>query len=388
MVKKYLIFLWLLVSISILGNIVSCASDSNSRNNSNSGDLRISTQNLYLGADLNPIVLRAGEAASAGEAAIQLATGRVNTAIGTALRIILANDFGARAVAIARIIANERPHVIGLQEVSTYVLADGTTLNFLTILQNVLRDEELSYKVAANAEGADIMVPVSDGQGGTASVRYSNSDVILVESSLNVVGDAYIKGYGVNLPPIALGANEISFPRSFARVTLQGAGFSPFVVAHTHLEANPGIDAIQTVQTAQAGEFIADLVTITDTPVFVIGDLNSFAPGTGDVGEGSTSVSYEAFIAAGYTDSYLEANPGVETTANSTCCYDEDLRITDSSIGAEGRIDHILYRGDGITTSAVQFTGNKVEDQATTAEPRKVWPSDHLGVVGTFSGDL
>ena len=441
MVKKYLIFLWLLVFTGGLGNIVSCAS-------SGIGVLRISTQNLYLGADLGPIVVAANAATEAATAAItagataesiaaateaateaeataaaeagatpesiaiavrtaigtaagaagvsdQAAIAAIGTAVGAlaavrtafdnALDQILANDIGSRAVVIANIIARDEPDVIGLQEVSTFTLPSGIELNFLTVLQSALTQEGLSYKVAVEATGADITVPTSSGM-----VFYKNSDVILVEDSLQV-SDTESKTYNMNLPPISLGGTVLSFPRSYARATLQREGASPFVVVHTHLEANPANSDIEIIQGIQAIELGLVLARITDYPVFLIGDLNSFAPDTGDAATGATSRSYEALalIATGLTDAYLEANSATETTANSTCCYAADLDV-DTEITDYGRVDHILYKGEGITASQVRFTGNEVGDRVTTSTSpaRTIWPSDHLGVVGTFSGDL
>ena len=440
MVKKYLIFLWLLVFTGGLGNIVSCAGD----DNSGIGDLRISTQNLYLGTDLGPIVVAANAAtaastaavtagataesipaaaiaaaeaaataaaaAGATEATIAAAVGTaIATAVGTtatpaivaavgtavgalaaaqtalddALDQILANDIGSRAVVIANIIARDEPDVIGLQEVSTFTLPSGIELNFRTVLQSALTQKGLSYKVAVEAEGADITVSTSSGM-----VSYKNSDVILVEDSLQV-SDKEVKAYEDNIPSITVAGTVLSFPRSYARVTLQREGASPFVVVNTHLEANPAVTAIGAIQRLQATALGEVLTGITDSPVFLIGDLNSFAPYTGVVETGATSTSYEELIATGLTDAYLEANSATETTANSTCCYAADLNV-DTDITDYGRVDHILYKGEGITASQVSFTGNEVRDRVTTSvsPARTIWPSDHLGVIGTFPGDL
>ena len=333
------------------------------------------------------------------DALLATLTGLAN-ATTSALDTVVANDFTSRAAAIAKIIKREKPHVIGLQEVSTHnhvdIDEDENEIDFLDILRSALETEGLSYKLAIEAKGADIGIPIlkDDGTpvtdpdtGNPVFARYRNSDVILVESSLTVT-EGESREYGENLD-LSLRGSIIDFGRSFAGVTLQRDGFSPFVVVLTQLEANP------TVQTAQVTELMTYLADITDTPVFLIGDLNSFAPNTGGETSGATGVSYGLFITAGYTDSYLEANPAEETTANSTCCYGPTLDVAETTIGDYGRVDHILYRGDGITSSEVKFTGNEVGDQAEipalsdgAIPARNAWPSNHLGVVGTFPGDL
>ena len=75
------------------------------------GKIDIMTMNQYLGADIDPIV--------EAENPIEL-----NEAVVTALEELAANDFPSRAVALAEIITDRLPELVGLQEAFIFTCKD------------------------------------------------------------------------------------------------------------------------------------------------------------------------------------------------------------------------------------------------------------------------
>ncbi|MGB5301982.1 MAG: hypothetical protein WBP17_02400, partial [Gemmatimonadota bacterium] len=96
--------------------------------------LNVMTWNIYVGADLNQLL--------AGDPA------RIACGVADVYGDVLATDFEERAVAIADQIERHRPHVIGLNEVSTFDFLYGffhPDLVFLDILMDELQDRGLNY---------------------------------------------------------------------------------------------------------------------------------------------------------------------------------------------------------------------------------------------------
>jgi len=61
-----------------------------------------------------------------------------------------------------------------------------------------------------------------------------------------------------------------------------------------------------------------------------------------------------------------------------TCCQADDLMNETSRL--TGRIDMVFHRGD-LTPTTASVVGNQPEDRT----PSGLWPSDHAGVVTTFT---
>ena len=107
------------------------------------------TRNLYLGADLTPVM----NAASPQE---------IPGAVGEAWNRIVLNDFPARADAIAREIQSTRPDVVGLQEVAKFRIqspgdflvgnpqaATAVEYDYLLLLLDALEARGLRYTIAS-----------------------------------------------------------------------------------------------------------------------------------------------------------------------------------------------------------------------------------------------
>ena len=108
--------------------------------------ITVMTRNIYLGAELSPVI-----AAPDVPSLIAAAT--------AAFATIEQTNFPERAQALADEIASTRPHLIGMQEVERYDVVsatDGTpvrTIDFLAILLDALAARGLDYVEAASNTG-------------------------------------------------------------------------------------------------------------------------------------------------------------------------------------------------------------------------------------------
>lgn len=287
---------------------------------------------------------------------------------------IVATDFPSRAERLADEVARNRPHLIGLQEVSRYrmqVPADGAlnatedVYDFLALLLDALADRGLDYRVAAVAQNLDVEMPMifTGSPIGLADVRLTDRDVILVRGDV-AWNDAQAGNYAAKFP-LPVGGTTIVVARGWtsirARIEDRELRF-----VNTHLEA-----FVPAIQVLQAQELLAMLASETD-PVALVGDLNSEA-------DGSTTPSYGMAIAAGFADAWLPRGRG------ETCCHEPDLRIMPSHF--DERIDFVLLRGDfGLGSPGLEggvhseLTGIRPSERT----PDGLWPSDHAGIVTTL----
>lgn len=286
-----------------------------------------------------------------------------------------ANDFIARAATIADQIEAENPSLVGLQEVvSVYVqpvgdrLTGGETpandlvIDFQAVLLAELQGRGLDYRVAIRVEDSDVEVPSASGQ----DIRVIDHDVILVRGDIEV-GETEAERYIARLPlpmPDRKSVNELIRGFVAVVVTLQG---TPTLFVSTHLE----VSGAEPVQLAQATELLAWLAPRSE-PVILVGDFNS----EGDPGE--STVTYDLLEEAGYTDAWkLRANP---SEAGFTCCQDGNLRNETSHL--DRRIDFVWFLG---SLPSVAPDVHTVGDLLVDRTPSGVWPSDHAGVVASFS---
>ncbi|MEX5638005.1 endonuclease/exonuclease/phosphatase family protein [Parafrankia sp. FMc2] len=320
--------------------------------------LKVNTYNLYLGADLSPVI-----------AAPNLPEMIRQTRI--AYRHVLWADFPARARAIARLLARQRPDVLGLQEAALW--KEGpiggplrTTVDYLPILLKALREQGLNYEVAAKNTNFTAQSPI----GPTRQVSLTDQDAILVRTGTTYrwqVSHSESHEYVARLTiPTAAGPITISRGWSAVDVTARGRTVR---VANTHLDP----DSPQ-IRNAQAEELRTALATAAH-PVVLLGDLN--APPSDPTGP------YALFAQGGYTDAWtaIHGPDGGFTAAQI------DLDTAPSTLYE--RIDYALYNtmrpedSDSGQIRAVRATviGNKLRDRTFSG----LWPSDHAGVVATLA---
>jgi endonuclease/exonuclease/phosphatase family metal-dependent hydrolase len=332
-------------------------------------DVRVMTQNLYVGADLFDVF----EADPDNPLGIPIAVQQIYQGV-------LATDFSERAVALAQEIAAADPDLIGLQEVSQIVEVDENFvpvnfLDYLSILQAALAAEGLSYEVAATVVNAQVQMPALVGFDPFPVpvfhyISLTDHDVILRRSDVAVDNAAtgnYDAVFAVNV-----GGVEVAFTRGWTAVdaTVRERTYR-FVNTHLEVQGGGGITPPE-IQAQQAEELI-ELLASETLPIILVGDFNS---GPDDpVGQ-----PYSLLSDAGYLDAW---NAQVHPPADEglTCCQDADLLNAVSVL--DERVDLIWVRNDqGKLKSSLAVTkvADVLGDEPADKTPSGLWPSDHAGV--------
>lgn len=329
------------------------------------GALRVMTRNVYVGANVDA-VLAVGSAEE------------LPLAVATAFQELVSTDFPSRAQSLAREVAWTRPHLIGLQEISTIrvqspgdLIAGGTRpaeevlFDYLQILMAALQHRGLDYRVAAIVQNADVEVPMVTSPAPTFDdIRLTDYDVILARHDVSI-SDARAVNYQARLSiPFGNGL-IIEIPRGFTAVTADVHG-RRYRFVNTHLEPAPIPDLLP-IQLAQAQELLASLAD-EQLPVVLVGDLNTVAP---------TGETYVLVRDAGFEDAWLHR---IRSDEGFTCCHASDLR--NDAVNFDRRIDLVLVRNSARPHRP--FT-DPVVATVVGDEPRNreggLWPSDHGGVV-------
>lgn len=339
----------------------------------NQKTVTVMTRNVYLGADLAPVIFA-------------IATGGdVVAAVSEGWASVRFTDFPARARGLAAEIAAAQPDLIGLQEAELWRSqtpadfvpgnAEHVEYDFVQILLDALAAKGLHYGVAAAETGIDVELPglLSESATELSDIRLTERDVILARTDLKT---SELKlsnprtGHFVTNVVFETAFGTVTVLRGWASVDAKVRGKS-FRFISTHLEADS-----EEVRVAQALEIIAGPASTT-LPVVFAADSNSNANG------GATADAYFAFLGAGFVDAWLEAHPG---SVVSTCCNAPllDNPVFPLATDDEGRIDLILYRGarDFHVLGAGLFAtspADRVSNGLTL-----IWPSDHAGVAATL----
>jgi endonuclease/exonuclease/phosphatase family metal-dependent hydrolase len=317
------------------------------------GHVRVMTRNVYVGADVDPIV----EAAAAG-ASIEEIAGLVNVAFET---LVLTN-YPERAGAFADEIKRHRPHLVGLQEIST-IEAGPIALDFLQILLDELAARNLDYRVAGIVNNIDAMIP-----GGPAGlVRLADFDVVLARGDVeitNVQEQNYWAGLAFELGGVPLNIN-----RGWVAVDAK-IGKGSYRFFNTHLE--PAVPEIQLLQVAE----LMDTISNVNIPAILVGDLNTWADGSG-------TSTYGMLKEAGYVDIWEKRVGRYETGL--TCCHVYDLMNPTQEF--DRRIDFILVKNAQYASHRFAIGPARawvVGDEPRDRTPSGLWPSDHAGLVAQF----
>jgi endonuclease/exonuclease/phosphatase family metal-dependent hydrolase len=318
----------------------------------------VMTRNLYLGTGLTNVV---------GQTGLNLVS-----AVTTDWVNVVRNDFPARANALAAEVAQAKPDLLGLQEVSLWrdqhpadsfvspaPNATNVVYDYLQILQAALAARGLHYSVAAVSTNADVEAPrftnpLSPSFDFT-DVRLTDRDVILKNDD----NTALTVGSGQNgIYAAQFSVGGFQFTRGWTYVDGNIGGDHPFRFFNTHLET----EDVPPVQVAQANEALAGPLN-TSQPLILVCDCNSAA-------DGSNTATYANLINAGFTDAWVKAEGG----GGDSCCQDELLDNATSHL--HERIDLNLTRGSGLRWPQSQLLGaNRFQ---TSLAP--FWASDHAGV--------
>ena len=312
----------------------------------------VQSYNLYLGANLQPLFGATPE-----------------TVAGLAQDVwdhVEQVDFRTRARAIARLVDQADPDVVGLQEVALWERgATPETLapvyDFQQILLDALAARGERYRAVSTSRNF-ASPPVPLARGGVA--RFTDRDVVLVRRGVNA-GNADDGRYVARVPvPSPLFAG-LSIVRGWASVDVSVRG-QRLRVVDTHLEAYSA-----EVRTLQAAELAARLA-FTRLPLVVVGDLNSRPD--------DAAGAYGILRAIGLRDVWTATRgPDGGFTSGQT----DDLDLPESRL--DHRIDYVLFRG--LRAVGAEVVGEEQRDRTPPAPgaPYGLWPSDHAGVVATFT---
>lgn len=308
----------------------------------------VMTRNLYLGANLDPIV----KAKSAAEAF---------AAVQAGWEQVRANDFSVRARAIAREIAAVKPDVVGFQELTLYrtqtpadftvTPATNVILDYARELRRALAARKLKYRFVAIAPWTDAELP--SGSPPTMDIRLTVRDGLLVRVDKKLRIKRIRKVQYATATPLFAGLVTAKRGYIVADATMNGRAFR---VVDTHLESFN-----DTSQVAQGTE-LGGALSVGTTPTVLLGDLNSRADGTG-------TPTHANLLGLGFKDAWSEVHPD---DAGLTCCHGDDLRELGGPFYS--RIDYVLLK-NGFRAVAVGIVGQLPSDRIGG-----LWPSDHAGV--------
>jgi hypothetical protein len=331
--------------------------------------LRLYNRNVFLGGDTGPLF----------EIDFTQFPGNVVEVVGAVQTFwgqVQASDFPARAEAIADDIAATRPHVVGLNEMTSYLLVDLATgpfdgIDFTTVLLDALAARGLDYRLEIKQDNTSAQFPFALGPTGvTQVVALTVSDLVLVRGDVDVVS----KANGNYLASLDLGVLEVK--RGWGRVSISHRGAVNHVFV-THLETQ----GLQPIHNLQADELLA-LSTSLEGPTFVMGDLNSDAENGPPAP--SWTPTYGKFLEAGFVDGWLEKTG--EDRTGFTCCWDPDLAAGE----LDERIDFILVRAPDAQRAASGLPGaiqmDLLGDEESDRLPEAgIFPGDHVGIYGAFN---
>ncbi len=313
-------------------------------------NLEVMSRNLYLGADLTPLV----NATTPDE---------VSAAVGQILGQVIASNPPQRMAWVADEIAAERPDLVALQEAAFWQIqtqAGTITYDFTQLILDALAAKGLHYTVAVSQKNFDSAVQLA---GAPLPARFADHDVVLVNA------DKGINALRVMRTGAAHYASQLSFPtllgtvdfdRGYVYLDVKSWG-KTWRFVNTHFEAYPGFGDVPHDYTIdQARELLNALPA--GQPTVVAGDLNSSRDNP--LLQGAAILMDEG----GFADAWASLHPG---EPGYTCCRAGDL----SGGTLDERIDYVMTRGDVAATSAAVIG---VDAVSTTAP---MWPSDHAGVV-------
>ncbi|WP_374455434.1 endonuclease/exonuclease/phosphatase family protein [Nocardioides sp.] len=331
----------------------------------------VMTRNLYLGADLGPILAA-------------LATGNNTAIVGAATRTwgaVQATLPPERMAAIADEIIEADADVVGLQEVTTWttyaynpqtgaVSNPTVAYDFLDLLLDALAARGAGYYEVAGATAHNFSsppIPVLASPSATfptRAVQLADRDVVIARSDVTATNAR--TGTYQNIVSFPFGGTTLPVARGWGSADVR-VGKATFRFVNSHLEAFgiPGVDAEQ-VRVAQVGELLAaqDAIAASsgDLPIVYVGDYNSVAP---------TGAAYSALLAGVGTDAWTRSHPG---DPGFTCCLGATLTDPDNPLTS--RIDLVLL-GEGVKAPRATIVGDDPSEMTASG----LWPTDHAGVV-------
>jgi endonuclease/exonuclease/phosphatase family metal-dependent hydrolase len=334
------------------------------------------TGNIYLGADLTPLIAAKNKA-------------QFESAVFDILGTIEANSFPERAAAMAAEIVEKKPHLVGLQEVLNFTI-DGANstppfYDYLQVILDALEARGADYRVAAVVKNLDLVFPFGINLIGVLDrdvilARDDVKDVVVLtglcpESQVSENGCNY--QFAASLPNPLEPLDNIVIKRGFVAIDALVDGF-PVRFVNTHLEVRDFGPLLQAAQASELTQILAalnsQLLNPHRAPIIVVGDFNSDPRDPvlpGPIVPPYMQLTDKGF--AGFVDAWTRHRPG--NPDGYTCCQEEDL-VNRKSVLFE-RVDLIFSSAEPEKVK-VHLVGEKIPDKM----PSGLWPSDHAGVVG------
>ncbi len=333
-------------------------------------DIVVMSQNMYVGAPVEPILDTSDPRP-------------IPVKVAEAWATLVATDYPERARALAAEIAKVQPHLVGLQEVSLLryqtpgdLVVGGTTpaetvaYDFLPTLLAELEALGAHYRVAAIVENTDIELPRLDGVDGSGNplfsdIRLTDYDAVLAREDVATANETTHR-YQATLP---VPGTPIEVLRGFAAADADVGG-TWYRFVSTHLESDYYV-----VRNWQALE-LASLMADVTMPLIVVGDFNS---GPGRVLQPGEEPAYDFLLApaslggGGFADTWTQ--PSLPSMRGNSCCHVGDLSNTRP--GFTQRIDLVLTKN---IMHAQPWQTWFVNDQVGDLRTHGVWLSDHAGV--------
>lgn len=354
-------------------------------------DIKIITQNQYLGADLGPVIEATPE--------------QYPFAIVDALQAIAINNIPERAKSLAESIADRQPHLVALQEVYAFgctslvpgfdacAAFDGAFNDHLALTEAALDDMGSDYKVVAVLQNLTVpALPVflPGIQGPAMVVSVIDRDVILARGDVtaSVAGIPCVRpvpaGDGCHYQAVATVGTplgNITVERGFVGVNAVVKG-EDYLFVNTHLEIRMlGSNLDSTVlQPLQASELNATLAAYlayfpTAPRVILAGDFNN-GPANEPLAPYYIPTAYQQLSLA-FTDTW-NLRPG--KPEGFTCCQAADLLNEPSSLYE--RIDIVFA-----LPAPAAVKANVMDAELADRTASGLWPSDHASVIAELTYD-
>jgi endonuclease/exonuclease/phosphatase family metal-dependent hydrolase len=342
----------------------------------------VMTRNLYLGANLAPAI-----GAPSLEAFVA-ATGQI-------LREVSANDFPTRAKGLAQEILQQKPDLVGLQEVALWrtgppslapVISgepSATTVryDYLQLLLEQLNRGPDRYEVVVAQNEFDLEAPGDEngvaGDGPAAqgipnaeiNGRLTMRDVILARTSGGVHTANPQSGNFKTLLPVKILGVDLPIKRGWTATDAKVRGSGWFRFVNTHLEAFDPAALVPSIRSLQAAELVAPGGPATGSlPVVLVGDLNSdddtVAPGD--------QQAYRTLLDAGLVE---------RSTADPLgCCLNSSLL----AVGAGGSVADFDHQVDHVMTNAPSEIALRSSTVTGLLPVNGFWDSDHAGLFSSL----
>lgn len=355
-------------------------------------DLRVMTLNLYLGATIRPALVAAEKSLP-----------EFLTAVAGVYREVQATDYPRRARWIARTIAQARPDVVTLNEVTDWEAESSTGVDlpeyhFLPTLRSELRKQGMRYRVAARVRDYDIGLSKTTGMPYVdpdvpgcddpadllaCTLRMKDSDVVLYNARARQLrvepGSARQGNYSDQMTFTVAGVTN-SFNRGWASARFRYRGVPTSVItSHIEIPSQDGRSgrlgpvnwpsAIQLAQGRELKTIARSEAARTGGRVIVAGDLNSDA-------NGYFSPTYGLLTSSFLSDTWDQLGLPSGPAVGATCCQTSDLAdpraLANEELEWPMRIDLVLTHGADARWAARLGTTRM---GTSGGQPR--WQSDH-----------